>query len=219
MDYLGQQRRPLQNASRLAAVALLHIGLIYAFVNGLSTATTGRGRPPATATIVDIPPPPPPVPPAVPVPELPSPTLFVPRIDLPHAPPPLPRAPVAFGAAPAPPGAVATHAQTPQADTAFSPSAILGGAPAPGYPGVYEDAARSGRVTVDCTIETNGDPAGCRIVNSLGGPAFATETLRWLTGPTHPLYKPALRGGVAQREEHQWVVLFEPPSAGDNETR
>lgn len=219
MDYLSQQRHPLQNASRLAAVAVLHIGLIYALVNGLGRVTTERGPPPATATIVDIPSPPPPAPPALPAPDLPSPSLFVPKIDLPASPPPLPRAPLAVGTAPAPRSAPAPGAKRPQAETAFSPSAILGGAPAPGYPEIYEDGARTGQVTVDCTIETNGNPAGCRIVKALGGAAFAAETLRWLTGPGHPVYKPALRGGVAQREEHQWVVLFEPPTTGESETR
>jgi protein TonB len=219
MNYLRQQRHPLQNASGLAAVAVLHIGLIYALLNGLGTAITGRIAPPTTARIVDIRPPPPPVPPMLPAPDLPAPTLFVPKIDVPQPPPPLPRAPVAVGHTPAPLGPIRPTAHTAEQDVAFSPSAILGGAPAPSYPETYEDAARAGQVTVDCTIETDGNPAGCRVVKALGGAAFAAETLRWLTGPGHPVYKPALRGGVAQREEHQWVVLFEPPAANDGYTR
>ncbi len=219
MDYQREQRHPLQNASGFAAVALLHIGLIYALVNGLGTAITERIAPPMTAHIVDVPLRPPPVPPALPSPDLQVPPIYVPKINLPQPPPPLPHAPSAVSQTPAPPDQLPPAAVSARPDTAFSPSAIMGGAPMPNYPDIYENAARTGQVTVDCTIEPDGNPAGCRIVKSLGGAAFAAETLRWLTGPGHPVYKPALRGGVAQREEHQWAVLFEPPSASNNEAR
>jgi hypothetical protein len=66
-------------------------------------------------------------------------------------------------------------------------------------------------VTVDCLIRTDGNPAHCRVLAVTGGAAFADETLRWLNGPGHPVYRPAVRNGVVQQEEHQWVISFVPP--------
>ncbi len=87
---------------------------------------------------------------------------------------------------------------------------MLGGAPAPAYPDAYQSAAHPGHVIVDCTIETTGTPTNCRVLGATGGEAFAIATLRWLTGPSHPVYRPALKSGVAQREQHQWTIDFEP---------
>jgi protein TonB len=218
MDYLRQPRHPMHNATGFAVVALLHMALIYALVNGFATVITERAAPPMTARILN-PVPPQPAPPTLPAPDLPVPLIFLPRVELKAAPPPArPNTPSAVNQTPPTSTPVGTGPRQAPADTKFSPSTVVGGEPAPSYPPAYEDAERPGQVTVDCVIEMNGYPSGCRIVHAAGGEAFAAETLRWLTGPGHPIYRPALQGGVPQRMEHQWVVTFEPPAA-DSETR
>jgi hypothetical protein len=63
---------------------------------------------------------------------------------------------------------------------------------------------------VDCIIETTGIPTNGRALTQQGGPDFATETLRWLTGPTHPTYHPAIHNRRPTREEHKWTITFQP---------
>jgi periplasmic protein TonB len=211
MTYLQHQRNPLHSVPGMAAVVALHIALIYALVYGLRTTSAPDYIPPPIKAHVEptiIVPPPPPPPPSEPVLITPrTPTLPVPTIDLPTplAPPTLtlPRGTDATQPLPQP------NATAP-ADHKFQPAAILSGAPSPAYPEAYSDAPHDGRVTVDCMIETTGVPTNCRVIAQTGGPAFATETLRWLTGPTHPTYSPAVRDGQPRREEHQWAITFLP---------
>ena len=95
-------------------------------------------------------------------------------------------------------------------DNVFSASKIIGGPRDPGYPDQYADSGRTGRVTVDCFIETDGRPSNCRVLNSAGGAAFAAQTMNWLQNQG-VRYRPTTRNGVPQREEHQWVVTFQAP--------
>jgi protein TonB len=95
------------------------------------------------------------------------------------------------------------------ADTTFSAAHIIGGSGNPGYPEQYADSQRSGRVTVDCVIQTDGRPTNCKVLSSAGGAAFASQTMHWLTGSDAPRYKPDTRGGVPVAAEHQWVVSFQ----------
>jgi TonB family protein len=97
------------------------------------------------------------------------------------------------------------------ADTAFNPAHIIGGARAPEYPDSYQDSGRTGRVTVDCVIQTDGRPTGCHVLNAQGGAAFSQAVESWLNGANAPRYKPAIRGGQPQTERHQWVVSFQAP--------
>jgi protein TonB len=98
------------------------------------------------------------------------------------------------------------------ADQSFSAAAIVGGERAPTYPDQYEDSQRAGRVTVDCVIQTDGRPTNCHVLKSSGGAAFEAAVNQWLNGSNPPRYRPAIRGGQPQAEEHQWVVSFQPPS-------
>jgi len=97
------------------------------------------------------------------------------------------------------------------ADTAFNPAHIIGGSRAPEYPDSYQDSGRTGRVTVDCVIQTDGRPTGCHVLNASGGAAFSQSVEAWLNGANAPRYKPAIRGGQPQTERHQWVVSFQAP--------
>jgi protein TonB len=209
MTYLQQPRSPLQTLPGIGLVILLHVGLIYALLNGLGTNFAEKYSPPMVTRILDsvkpLPPPPKPPPPDLVTPK----TMYVPLPDVTFPPPPLPSAPVATSHVPAPP-APAPRAAAP-AEQPFQASQIIGGDRSPAYPEVYEDSAIPGNVMVDCIIEVDGNPTNCHMVRATGGSAFATETMRWLTGPRHPVYRPAVRDGQAQREEHQWVISFQPP--------
>jgi hypothetical protein len=212
MSYLDQPRHPLQTLPGLVVVGAFHVVLIYTLVHALDSSRTERLPPPTVAHLLpDITPPPPP-PPMVDIQPQVTPTIVVPKVEVqPQAPPPLPHAPTATSATAAAPNAVAHTAPAAPADHSFSAGQIVGGARAPAYPDAYADAVRAGRVVVDCMIETTGVPTGCRVVSSAGGAGFAAETLRWLTGPDHPVYRPGVRDGVKLRGEHQWVVTFQPP--------
>jgi TonB family protein len=96
-------------------------------------------------------------------------------------------------------------------DQAFSAAHIISGARQPDYPDQYNDSGRNGRVTVDCVIQTNGHPTNCHVVSQQGGAAFAASVMQWLNGSNPPVYRPAIRGGQPQAEEHQWVVSFQAP--------
>ena len=208
MTYLQQPRRPLQTLPGIGMVILLHVGLIYALLNGLGTNVVEKFVTPSPTHIVDIVKP-------LPIPPLPTPdlvrpqTMFVPLPDVKVASPPLPNAPLATSHVPAP-AAPAPRSAAP-AEQPFQASQIIGGDRSPVYPVDYEDSASRGNVMVDCFIEIDGNPTHCHVVRATGGSAFVTETMRWLTGSRHPVYRPAVRNGQAQREEHQWVISFQPP--------
>jgi protein TonB len=199
----------------LGAVAVLHVALIMALLNGLGTGLIPREP---THTVARILPPPAPLlpePPPLQAPRMAPPDLAVQPVPMPM----IPTDPVATAvppsAAAARPGVPArpvarTAPVAPSEAGSFSPLHIVGGAPAPAYPDSYEGLQAAGRVTVDCVIQIDGTPADCRIVAQHGGPAFANETLRWLNGPHHPVYQAAVRNGQKRAEEHQWVVSFQP---------
>ncbi len=209
MTYLQQQRSPLQSLPGLGAVILLHLGLIYALLNGLGTNIVEKFAPPPAARIIDVVPPTP-SPPPPPAPDITAPqALVVPLPEVTIAHPALPHAPLATTHTPLP-AAPAPRAPG-SAEHDFQASQLVAGERAPAYPEAFADSGRAGRVAVDCVIEVTGNPSHCRVVSASGGAAFAAETMRWLTGPAHPVYRPAIRDGQPRREDHQWVVSFQAP--------
>ena len=131
----------------------------------------------------------------------------------PQPPPPAPRPPpvVKTVALPPPPVAVAASPPAPAAPQGETPPfravPIAGGEP--DYPQEYADEARAGAVTVSCTIEPSGSPAGCHVVGVQGGNGFSRAVLQWL-GSGRVRYAPVLRDGQPITEPHQWVVHFKP---------
>jgi hypothetical protein len=96
-------------------------------------------------------------------------------------------------------------------DRPVTPPHVGGGAPGADYPAAYAGTGRSGRVVVDCMIEADGVPTNNRVLNVAGGSAFAPATMLWLTGPGHPVYRPAMQDGKPRAEKRKWVVTFLPP--------
>jgi TonB family protein len=110
-------------------------------------------------------------------------------------PPPQP-APVVAAAPPPPSGP----------SRGFSASPVSGGAPT--YPAAYQDDQRKGKVTVSCTIGTDGSPSGCHVVAVQGGAQFGSAVMSWLSGGVR--FAPILRNGQPVVETHQWTMNFQP---------
>jgi protein TonB len=212
MDYL-QTPRLRGSLPGLAAVALLHGVVIYAFVQGMNTNLIHPAPQLRDVTVLPPAPPPPPTPPQdlqfqQQAPSIPNVAVKAPDIvtnaeprpaSAPSAaaPPTLERGPQGALPSVAPPATVLTAPH------------FVRGAPAPDYPDAFADNPHRAVVQVACTIEPNGAPTGCRILAS-GGSAFDREALRWLNGPDHPIYRPGTRDGVAVPETHAWSILFQP---------
>jgi TonB family protein len=81
------------------------------------------------------------------------------------------------------------------------------GSSRPEYPEQYQDSQRAGTVTVACTIEANGQPSGCSLVNVSGGAAFGSAVMSWLRSGS-ARYKPAVRNGQPVAMQTQLTVHF-----------
>jgi len=213
MGYATQARHPLHAAPAVAGVALFHLALIYALTTGLGRNIIDRPPVATEARVIEperiVPPPPPLTPVVVPLQAV-STVTKLPQIEIDSdAPPVAPRAPsVSTGRdLPAAPNTAPVAAP----DVQFSGAAIIRGARAPAYPDAYQDTGRPGKVLVDCLIAIDGAPSACAVISADGGNAFAAETLRWLTGPNHPVFRAARRGGKAVAEHHRWEISFETP--------
>jgi hypothetical protein len=95
----------------------------------------------------------------------------------------------------------------PPADREPSQLPIAGGTPP--YPLDYVRDGRAGEVSVDCTIDPDGEPEHCRVRDLLGGRRFAEATVNWLNSGT-VRFAPAMRNGVPVAEERRWRIAFPP---------
>ena len=188
----------------LGVVVLLHVGLIYALVNGLGKSIVDAVQVPIETRILadagappdDVAPPPPP-PPFVPPP---PPTMAMPEIVI-EQPPPTPPAPPVQQAIQKPP-TVRPHPPAPPhpsapavPDSAVSASPISGGRPT--YPPRMAEQEREGRVDLVCDIDAQGVPTNCKVTNVVGGPDFAASALEWMK---RVRYKPRIRNGLPVAE-------------------
>jgi len=107
-------------------------------------------------------------------------------------------------AQPAPTTAPAPHASA-GVNHPFAAVAITGGAPE--YPELYDEANRTGHVTVSCRIERDGSPHNCQVVNTQGGAAFGKSVMKWLASG-RVRYQPVVRDGAPVAETQQWNVNF-----------
>jgi periplasmic protein TonB len=186
----------------LGVVVLLHVGLIYALVNGLGKSIVDAVQAPIETRILadsgappeDVAPPPPPPPLAPP----PLPTMAMPEIVIEQPPPTPPVQPAVrkppTTAQPHPPAA--PHPSAPAVpDSAVSASPISGGRPT--YPARMVEQEREGRVDLICDIDAQGVPTNCKVTNVVGGPDFAASALEWMR---RVRYKPRIRNGVPVAE-------------------
>jgi len=91
----------------------------------------------------------------------------------------------------------------------FVPRAVTGSAPR--YPVAYETdgSNRTGRVMVNCRIDSSGAPSGCRVVSTEGGSRFGSSVMSWL-GSGAVRFAPILRNGEPVAETQQWTIDFKP---------
>jgi TonB family protein len=125
-----------------------------------------------------------------------------PAVAPPVAPAPPPPAPAAVS-----PKLVAEAPTPAPGDHPFSPHLLRPSAP--DYPEEYADQNATGRVTVSCMIDTNGQPGGCKVLQVVGGNAFGTAVEHWLhSGSVR--FAPIVRAGVNVAEQHSWAVEIRP---------
>ena len=197
MDYAQQQRNPARHWLGLSFVALLHVVVIYALVNGLAHKIVDAVRKPIETVIVKENAPPPPPPAAPPPPKLDVPPPFVPPPDIPIAVPP-PRAitqvvhtppPVAVRPAPVRPAPV-------------RPTLVVRTRPAldrsscattePEYPMSSRRNMEAGTVVLRIEIGTNGLPAQVDIARSSGYQRLDVSARGWISSCR---FRPAMVDG------------------------
>jgi protein TonB len=200
MNY-AQPRRASRNLTGISIVVVLHIALVYLLVTGLGRQAIEVLKGPIETKIIkeekppeDLPPPPPPTllpppPPYIPPPEI--------QIQVPAAPTNAIAVTTSVKPVAPPPPMQATP------DRPVSARPISG--PPLEYPPRMLAAGREGSVNAECTIEADGSTNNCVVVNSVGGSVFADAALSFFK--THK-YAPAVRNGVAVREEHHALQII-----------
>ena len=207
---------PGRYVAGIVLVILLHAGLVYMLLTGLSRGIVEAVRAPIVAEIIEeVKPPPPEAPPPPPPPQLatpPTPPYIPPPEILIEQPPPqrpvitaittiAPPAPVAPPVArpqPVPP------APAPVPDSEVSAKPIAG--PPLAYPPRMLQAGREGRVDISCDVDATGATSNCAVTGSTGGDTFAEAALAYVQ---QARYKPAIRNGVPAREPHHtFHIIF-----------
>ena len=181
MDFAQQQRNPTKHIAGLAFVVLLHIGIIYALINGLARKVVEVIQQPLETKIIEeIKPPPPPevVPPPPPKMMAPPPPFIPPPEVQIQQPPPVQNVITAVTATPPPADAPAPVAAppvvAPPAPAAPAPKSVsvvcpnvrtIAGQIA--YPAkAARDGISSGEVVIDLVIGANGEIKNSNISKS-----------------------------------------------------
>jgi protein TonB len=196
MNY-AQPRSASRNLTGISVVIVFHIALVYLLVTGLGRQAIEVLKGPIETKIIkeekppeDLPPPPPPALLPPPPPYIPPPEIQI-------------QAPTTATNAIAVTTSVQPVAPPPVADRPVSARPISG--PPLEYPQRMLAAGREGSVNAECTIEADGSTNNCVVVNVVGGSVFADAALAFFK--THK-YAPAIRNGVAVREEHHALQII-----------
>jgi len=211
MSLVQSERSPLRQATGIALVLLLHVGIIYALVSGLGRQVVEVLRKPLETRIIAEPkttPPPPPLAPP-PLPRLaapPPPYIPPPEIQIRSAPPPVtaitavttvkPAEPVPFTRPPEPVAA-------PPAPAVRLPAVIdaARSCQQPEYPPISRRMGETGTVVLQFLIDVDGRVIDSKIDNSSGHPRL-DEAARAALALCR--FKP---GSLDGKPEQSWAKL------------
>ena len=181
----------------LAAVVLLHVGVIYVVVSGLGRQVVDVIRAPLVTKIIEAPPPPPAAPAPPKLQEPPPPYIPPPEIDIQQ-----PQGSNAIQVTTAvKPKTPAPTRQVP--DSEVSEQAISG--PALQYPPPMVALGIEGSADIECTVDVDGSTSDCKVDAVAGNSSFGDEALKHAENAR---FKPAVRNGVAIKSRHRWHVVF-----------
>ena len=181
MDFAESQRNPAKHPVGLIVVAVLHVLLGWALVNGLARKIVEVVKAPIETKIIEeVAPPPPPPPENLPPPpkNLPPPPAFVPPPEVQVAPQPTPAptittttvapppAPVQISAAP--PAAAPAPPAPPAPPARVSPQLNFNGCDKPEYTAAARRAETQGTVVVAFTMDVSGQITEAHVERSSG---------------------------------------------------
>lgn len=180
MNYAQQQRNPAKHLIGFTIVALLHVVVIYALVNGLARKVVDVIRKPIETKIVEehkSPPPPeaPPPPPKLAVP--PPPFVPPPEIQIAIAPPV--ENTVSQVTTKAPPSPAPTK-PTPRAVTAAVLDRSSCPTPEPDYPMASRRNQEAGTLVLRIQIDMNGSPGNIEVTRSSGHVRLDDAAKSWI---------------------------------------
>jgi len=187
----------------IAFVALLHVAIIYALLNGLGAQMVQVLRAPLEAKIIEpakLPPPeaPPPPPPQL----LAPPPVFIPPplIQIAQPPPPVPVIAAVTEQKPTtPPPAPAPSPPVQKTAAGLDPNQTC---TPPEYPEEAEDMEQTGVSVLQFLIDKNGNVAGSRVEDSSGHASLDNAALRALS---QCKFKPAI--GADGNPQESWTSI------------
>jgi periplasmic protein TonB len=175
MNYAERQRNPRNHLGGIAFVLALHLVLIYALINGLSTKVVRVIKGPLETRIIQEARPPPEVPTMPPPRLLQPPPVFVPPPEINIAQPP-PASTISAVNTPPPPAAA------PAAPTGVHTQAkMLADCKEPDYPSASERLGESGKVVLALRIGTDGQVMDSKVQKSSGYPRLDKAALEALS--------------------------------------
>lgn len=207
-----RQWNPTPRLVSVVIVGLLHVGVLYALITGLHTRSVEIVPVPVQANIIEeIKPPPPDLPSPPPPPRLAAPPPpYIPPPEIQIREPPPPQTAIAVVTTVRPPAPEAPAVARPQPAPSPVPDSEVSAKPIAGPPLVYpprmQQTGREGRVAITCDVDTDGSTSNCTVTAAMGGDAFAEAAMAYVQ---RARYKPAIRNGVAIREQHHtFSIIF-----------
>lgn len=199
LDYVEDTTSP-QKLAGIAFVALLHVAIIYALLNGLGSAVVQVFHQPVQAQIIQDVKPPSEVPPPPPPPVINPPPPYIPPPLIQIAPPPTPPV-IAAVTAQKPPAPVPVAVPRPQVSkpAGLDPNQSCA---APQYPQEAEDMGQTGTSVVQFLIGADGKVVQSRVASTSGHTSLDNAALSALG---QCKFRPAL--GTDGKPQEAWTSI------------
>ena len=197
MDYAGDTPSP-QKIAGIAFVAVLHVAIIYALLNGLGSAVVQVFHAPLQAQIIQAVKPPSEAPPPPPPPVINPPPPYIPPPLIQIAPPPTPPV-IATVTTQKPPAPAPVARPQPAKAAGLDPNQSCA---APQYPEEAEDMGETGTSVVQFLIGADGSVEQSRVASSSGHDQLDEAALQAL-GQCR--FKPAI--GTDGKPQEAWTSI------------